>query len=428
MKTPGEILKEIRNEYGISQKECSSNDIDRSLISHLESGKFTMSEEVAKKIANNINIAFVKRKIMKKIDPLIFFEEKYRVLLKASERVNHLNEYMLRNNIREFDTEMTMLEEIMEEYYLPEIKLRMLELAAMMAKKQKDYMKGYIYGVRALDIAVFLRDEETQIRLYRYITHFLFNLEKYEDVEKVVKRVLEKYKNLTDLNLFLYNCGISMKYLGQYQDAIEYLNAINLAPELVNKSQLADIKLTLAMCFLNVGKNQTSLQILEEIKDMYDGRYSYHVANSYILMINNYVMLNEVDKVRELVVKAEAYMDPEDDQFVYSQLYMEIGEVQEFLHNYKSAALSYLQSIKNAVRQKRYKLIGPVVQKLQLLMERGLIRRSEEHIFSMLPLIISSELNDTNMMIFLSMMDAITEDELLKGLVSELLKIIKDRS
>lgn len=359
------ILKSIRKSYGLTQEDCTYNDIDRSLISKIENCKVVLTEDLAIKIARNITNVLELKRIAVRIDYLDFFEDKIEILQTSRELLVKLELYLSSCDYENFEKVFLMLDSILFSNNLPEVKLRFLELTALMAKQQLNFSRSYEFFNRALDIALLLKDQYYQLRLYLPITNVLFMQEKYKEVIDISEFIIKNFKFEFNVNILYYNYGLALKKLKRYDESIIALNKIYLPLEVNNLEKISDVNITIAVCYKKLFRHEVSISLLKSTINLFDKSYSPKVANCYMLIINNYIVLNErkmVENYTNILVRYLKYQ--QNNSYIFPKLYLEISVALIYLNNLDKAEYFLLKSLKSSKSLKQYYVQNSALLKL----------------------------------------------------------------
>lgn len=234
--TPGEKIKDIRNQFNFKQEDVTDGEITRNLVSILENNKCNLTESVAKVLVGNINTLCKERKIDFSVTEEYLLES---VVSQAKRVADEYLEYI--KNIPPI--KITKIEDKLNEI---EIFLRTYNTEE---KKSIIYME---IGAKFIDIKYYSKAKEYYLKAY----------ENSESVKSTIN--------------ILIRLGTCCTYLSKYDEAINYYKILLDLTDDIEPQYVA--KFNIALCNKKLDKFDEALKYLYDIKEQFKENRSKYIT------------------------------------------------------------------------------------------------------------------------------------------------------
>lgn len=364
--TFGDKLKTIRIKYNLRQDELSGNDITRNLISEIETDKANITKKTAEIIIKNLNEIAKKKhfEITETIEYLLESElqQANKILDKY---INELRALIVCKD-NSFTNELKEVERFLINWDIRDKKITIYELAGDYFYNKNDFYKSVLYYERALELTNKVALNEGLLTLLRKLSVVYTYIYKYVESINCCEFALEHFKDMTQSSsvIFLYNKALAYKKLGNLEGALENLSK---AEKILDKSDTKKLFLVLnnkANCLYRLEKYEDSLAIFNRILRLYESDTEKNILIR-VNIINNYMELNNIDKVQqqlnEIIKQMASYLASSEYS---SEIYFEIGKIYNYLNNEKLEEEFLKKSIEISYERSNYDLFFSAVRYL----------------------------------------------------------------
>lgn len=361
IQTPGEKIKKIKKQLGLTQDELVINSkFTRQSVSLVENGK-KLSAELAAVLVNNINRVIKEKGVAMDLISIDYLTESLEKQLDriASEYIKELDDFSTTNTGSKFIDLKKEIDEFMEERdsnLFAERKYTLNYLMALNLLKRFQYDEAYLYTFEAYELALYLKDANKQIRVIALIINIYYRLNRMVEILSIGKRALNislenNIKDTESLATIYYNLALAYKKNNNYTECLRMLEVELLMTELKPKDRIK-AKILKGNCYQILKQYDAAEHIytrtLDEAKSMDD---SIYVAMSYYnlaLISLERKDLNKTLYYADLLVMMNTYNEEQDATNLYwaTYLYKEIDNYKSVIRYYKRA-LKALAKIKN---------------------------------------------------------------------------------
>ena len=223
--SPGKKIRNIRKKLGIKQYEITGGEITRNLISIIENDKATLTKNVAKIIADNINKACDEKEIDFHISYLYLMESE------KDQAIKIVDKYIEKTSVDNFN-DLQKLERFISTYDVGNRKSIVYERIADYYRSINDFYKSYTYYIRA-----------------------------YESSAKEM--------NHYNVKLLLKLSSIC-RIFAKYEEALEYNNLINIDDSILEMDLSFEVYQDRIDLFMLLEKYEMALAEIEYLEDKYE--------------------------------------------------------------------------------------------------------------------------------------------------------------
>jgi len=272
IQSKSEKLKFFRKKYKLNQQELAGDDINRTLISYIESGKVDLTEKTAHIIANNANKVAKEKNLDFHVTAEFFLEDETdqvkRLLIK---KIDELEVFL--NN-----------KQIPEQSFLD-------ELSSFLFDKGTSVEKGIIY--ERLGELQSSEDKSTEQHIYysksfeQYLiseeynrlislTHKLCsNRIRTKNFHEAIRFSAIMQSTITDLDrktmmIMHYNNGIAYSGMNLYEKAVEEYEAAYEIMEQHNNDRAAQILLNLGICYSKLDDKDNAKDLFLKASNIFE--------------------------------------------------------------------------------------------------------------------------------------------------------------
>ncbi|WP_026476516.1 tetratricopeptide repeat protein [Alkaliphilus transvaalensis] len=229
--TPGERVKKLRVELGLTQDDLANEAVSKSLISMIEKNKRGLTPSVAKIIANKLNTYY--EAMNRKITPEELMEtEGQRVCREVKEEIKHLQSIIDSGKV---DAKLIMpyfdkLLGITKEWDLTPEEMELIVLRGRLYYKTFQYVEALKDYSDALPYYLQVKDHYQVARIYNLMgtcNHMLMRIDQalnyyLKSYDTVIENNIENSERLIIESLA--NLVLSYRKLNQFDMALKYIN------------------------------------------------------------------------------------------------------------------------------------------------------------------------------------------------------------
>lgn len=348
--TPGQKIKEMRNELGLNQQDIVGEQVTRNMISIIENDKSNLSPSVARIVTENINQICKARGLSFSVDESYLLEgTEVQINRIAEEFVNYLdnqdakNDSELLNKIKEIDS-------LFVDYSVPSIEFRVYFKIGRVLGDRKDYLTSYAYYIRALENNTASLGSLDGARLLSDLGYTCLRLNRCDEALKYINLALY-YLDDTSSRLYFtlhFNAALAYKKESQYDYAFNEITIIEETCTAISSEDMFDVYSLKANCFKSVKRYQDALSVHEMLYSSIDN--DNIESKLFVLgnMLDIYSLLNDTNSISETIEKSEEFLHKYkllDNPIYCSNIYNQFGSAYLKLNNYKKSLEYYWESL-----------------------------------------------------------------------------------
>lgn len=196
--SPGEKIKNIRKRFKIKQQDITGGEITRNLISIIENNKANLTENVAKILADNINIYCNRNSIDFYITADYLLEN---VTSQVNKICDNYIEFIEKTDISKMDTIEYSFDEVevfLKKYNCREKKIIIFSKIGDKFKIIEKYHKAYYFYNKAYENYILNDDKEEFFNLIYKLVSCCIITEKYDQALSLINFTLHEFKELKD--------------------------------------------------------------------------------------------------------------------------------------------------------------------------------------------------------------------------------------
>lgn len=344
----GEKIKKLRKEKNLTLKELAGERITAAQISHIERDKSHTSQELLDYLSQKLDVSVdylqetKEMQARKLTDGLIMQSEiyiKYGELEKAKEEIDKIMN-------------------ICKEYKLVDNYGKSNFLLATINLKEDDYNSAITNFEKSLYLFIKTNDKENIVKCYIqtgkiYIKEKFYkgSLNQFQFAEDQLKDI-----NLEDTNIYkeLYsNISYCYRKLNQNEKALEYAERIKKLEGRIDTKEETDIYVLKAHNFLETGKYEDAKEYYKKaLNILHIEDNKTELANVYLTLCKVYLSLNDMDSFLEYSNKAYQMKREDEDEctinciFNMVKAYIELKDFENAIR-YIKIALSISIKIQN---------------------------------------------------------------------------------
>jgi tetratricopeptide (TPR) repeat protein len=351
--TPGQKIKEIRNELGLNQQDIVGDQITRNMISLIENDKSNLSSAVARIISENINQICKARGLSYSVD------ENY--LLESTEaQINRIAEdfikYLDSSDVR-YDNELLNkikdIDSLFVDYSVPSIEFGVYFKIGRALGDRKDYLTSYAYYIRALENNTASLGSIDGARLLSDLGYTCLRLNRSDEALKYISLALYYLDDTVSRLYFIlhYNAALAYKKEALYDYAFNEITIIEETCTGISSEDMFDVYSLKANCFEAVKRYEESLTVHEMLYSSIDNDNIESKLFALGNMLDIYSLLNDTKSMSETLDKSEEFLDKYkfwDSPNYSSDIYNQFGNAYFKLENYKRSLEYYLESMQAA--------------------------------------------------------------------------------
>ncbi|MEW8994011.1 helix-turn-helix domain-containing protein [Clostridium sp.] len=340
--SPGKRLKALRQQLNIKQVELEEIGVSRNYISMVESDKRNLTGETLENF-----LKFMQNKA-DELETNINLDVNYLLLPEKEEARNYCNMKLDSTLGHRYLDEVI---KIGEKYKLEDILLKSYLLKGNLLYDENSFNTAFIYYYKILEIYNDNKDNTNKSLAYIKLSKCKIMALSYEEALAYLFKAYsycKEFNDTTNLTNCLYNIALSYKKLGEYDNALIYIDELLNLCDCDNNLTLYIITIILKCnCYLNKKDYHLALTIYFDILDNFSENIGIYLGMIYNNIGLIYCELNEIDKSIDYFSKAISFRKVHDIERVnhsiidMSSLYVKENSYDKAIELlYESIALS----------------------------------------------------------------------------------------
>lgn len=352
----GQSLKRIRKELGLKQQEIVGEEITRNLISMIENGKSPLNYRIAQLAVDNINRIAEERNLG------VYFVPEDIIYPKRMEAKGQADKYIqeLKNHIenKDYNLDENYMKEIIEflnQWKIYDKKVEIYELLGDISYYNKKAECEYVYLNRALENYYILPIKKDIHLLVRKLIASCIANERYEEAVKLSELDILENNAVSDKfkATIYYNKAVAYKRLEEYDKSLELFDYIERNFKDVNEQVNRYSLLVKGICYSQKGKKDKAINTYKKVIEKYgkNNEDSCLAYSNIISLLRKLDCTEEVIEYKDKIMKILSYYEREDNRYLV-EIYLSLGQVNEYLNKLGLAEYYYISAISKAVDRK----------------------------------------------------------------------------
>ena len=323
--SPGQKLKQLRNQLGIKQIELEAIGVSRNYISMIESDKRHLNANTLEKL-----VTFFESRALE-LDRDFNIDKAKLVLSKKDEARNYCNDRLSSKiNLTEIDEIIS----IGEEYNLIDVQSKAYFDKGNLLYRCKDFDKAIVYYYNSLESFNLLNDDLSKSYVYYKLGKCKVQTLCYEDALAYFFKCYFHLDKNNDTELYQncsFNIALTYKKMGEYDNALLYINKlIKLPYSEDNLNKYIDLMIVKANCYIRKNDFDMAIKIYNNIITVYEDQLGASLGYVYNNLGLLYLEINKIDDsllyldkaiaIRELMDKSALCHSIIDKSKVYIKL------------------------------------------------------------------------------------------------------------
>ncbi|WP_319200221.1 helix-turn-helix transcriptional regulator [uncultured Ilyobacter sp.] len=380
--SPVEKLIALRKKHKINQKDLAGDQISRSHLAMIETGKNKFNENTAKILVENFNKIFKERNIPEKVKLEELMESK-------KEQIEKLKIDFLKKLEKEDAIEpiISDIESYASEYDI-QTKITLYEKIGNIFFEKENFHRAASFYLRILNDLIIIRDSKALGKVSLSLIRIYLQTENFQsavDLENLIKSEISSFA-LPEKSIILFNFGIIFDSLKDHNKALEYFN---LVEEYISDSdQYFDVKNYQALSFADLGKYDSSVSIYRSLMLKYKDINHKIIINNNLLYISR--VENNSDKIKFYLRKCKKLIElvnlDEVSNYTFEQIIFEIGETSLILNKRKDAINYLLRLCNEKTKRNLNKKFSAIRYLLTLFTKKDIetVKKTEKFYFTLL--------------------------------------------
>ena len=380
--SPVEKLIALRKKYKINQKDLAGDQISRSHLAMIETGKNKFNENTAKILVENFNIIFKERNIPETVKLEELMESKKKQIEKL--KINFLKKL---ENEDIIEPVISDIESYASEYDI-QTKITLYEKIGSIFFEKENFHRAASFYLRILNDLIIIRNSKSLGKVSLSLIRIYLQTENFQaavDLENLIKSEINSFP-LAEKTILLFNFGIIFDSLKNHDKALEYFN--NVEEYISDLDQYFDVKNYQALSFADLGKYDSSVSIYRSLMLKYKDINHKIIINNNLLYISG--LEKNKDKIKFYLRKCKKLIElvnsDEVSGYTFEQIIFEIGETSLQLNKKKDAITYFFKLCDEKTKRNLNKKFSAIRYLLTLLTKKDLekIKNIENFYFNLL--------------------------------------------
>jgi tetratricopeptide (TPR) repeat protein len=340
--SPVEKLIALRKKYKINQKDLAGDQISRSHLAMIETGKNKFNENTAKILVENFNKIFKERNIPEKVKLEELMESKKEQIEKL--KINFLKKLDKEDAI---EPVISDIESYASEYDI-QTKITLYEKIGNIFFEKENFHRAASFYLRILNDLIIIRDSRALGKVSLSLIRIYLQTENFQaavDLENLIKFEINNFDQ-PEKKIMLYNMGVIHDNLKNNEEALQYFKLVEAY--ISSEQQIFEVKNYQALALADLKRYDEAISIYRSLMLKYSDIYYKIIINDNLLYISR--LQNNTDKIKFYLRKGKKLIElaNSDDvsKYAFEQALFEVGEISLIL-NKKKDAINYLFKLCN---------------------------------------------------------------------------------
>ena len=381
--SPVEKLIALRKKYKINQKDLAGDQISRSHLAMIETGKNKFNENTARIIVDNFNKIFQEKNIPVKIKLEELMESKQKQIEKL--KLNFLKQLEKEETIESIISD---IESYASEYDI-QTKITLYEKIGNIFFEKENFHRAASFYLRILNDLIIIRDSKALGKVSLSLIRIYLQTENFQaavDLENLIKSEIDNFHQ-PEKTIILYNLGVIHDELKNYNKSLYYFKTVE---NYVSSSEkIFEIKNYQALALADLKKYDEAISIYRSLMLKYNSINYKIIINDNLLYISR--LQNDTNKIKFYLRKGKKLIelikiDKDVSKYAFEQTLFEVGETSLLLNKKKDAIVYFLKLCDEKTKQNLNLKFSSIRYLLTLLTKKDLetIKNIEKFYFELL--------------------------------------------
>ena len=381
--SPVEKLIALRKKYKINQKDLAGDQISRSHLAMIETGKNKFNENTAKIIVENFNKIFQEKNIPVRVTLEELMESKQKQIEKL--KLNFLKQLEKDGTIESIISD---IESYASEYDI-QTKITLYEKIGNIFFEKENFHRAASFYLRILNDLIIIRDSKTLGKISLSLIRVYLQTENFQaavDLENLIKSEIENFQQ-PEKTIILYNLGVIHDGLKNHEKSLYYFKAVE--PYVTLSEKIFEIKNYQALALADLEKYDEAISIYRSLMLKYNSINYKIIINDNLLYISR--LQNNINKIKFYLRKGKRLIelikiDKDVSKYAFEQTLFEVGETSLLLNKKKDAIVYFLKLCDEKTKQNLNLKFSSIQYLLTLLTKKDLetVQNIEKFYFELL--------------------------------------------
>lgn len=380
--SPVEKLIALRKKYKINQKDLAGDQISRSHLAMIETGKNKFNENTAKILVENFNKIFKERNIPEKVKLEELMESK-------KEQIEKLKIDFLKKLEKEDTIEPVIsdIESYASEYDI-QTKITLYEKIGNIFFEKENFHRAASFYLRILNDLIIIRDSKALGKVSLSLIRIYLQTENFQaavDLENLIKSEINNFEQ-PEKTIILYNMGVIHDELKNHERSLHYFKLVE--DHVSSYEKIFEVKNYQALALADLKKYDEAISIYRSLMLKYQDISYKIIINNNLMYISR--MQNDIDKIKFYLRKGKKLTELVDfdnvSKYGFEQTLFEIGKTSIMLNKKKDAVTYFLKLCEEKTKQNLNFKFSAIRYLLTLLTKKDLetVKKIEKFYFKLL--------------------------------------------
>ncbi len=294
----GEKVKRLRKLMGLKQEDLTNGRITRNLISYVENNKTRLTPETAEIIAEAMNNSGSNKGIIVTAEFLLEDEASQadRIL---GNIIGAMDNSITKGDII-FSEELQRAEEILEEWDIPNRRVRIYELASDWHYNRGQYNESYFYNMKIFESIPQENDLFSRSDVLTRLARCAYAMDNFYESIMLNNYALGVIKGSSDDKYFIifkracFNKALAYKRLNEQDMCLAELGKLEFKASLLTENERVDLGILKANCYLSKKEYKIALEIYNSLQS--GSIENYHIDKILNIYNNISVLYKEIQE------------------------------------------------------------------------------------------------------------------------------------
>ena len=380
--SPVEKLIALRKKHKINQKDLAGDQISRSHLAMIETGKNKFNENTAKILVENFNKIFKERNIPEKVKLEELMESK-------KEQIEKLKIDFLKKLEKEDAIEpiISDIESYASEYDI-QTKITLYEKIGNIFFEKENFHRAASFYLRILNDLIIIRDSKALGKVSLSLIRIYLQTENFQaavDLENLIKSEINNFEQ-PEKTIILYNLGAIHDNLKNHEKSLYYFKSVE--PYVSSSEKIFELKNYQSIALADLKKYDEAISIYRSLMLKYQDISYKIIINNNLMYISR--MQNDIDKIKFYLRKGKKLVKLVDldnvSKYGFEQILFEIGKTSIMLNKKKDAVTYFLKLCDEKTKQNLNLKFLAIRHLLTLLTKKDLetVKKIEKFYFDLL--------------------------------------------
>ncbi|EOD00798.1 helix-turn-helix transcriptional regulator [Caldisalinibacter kiritimatiensis] len=303
-------LRAIRKHLKVNQEQVTGGQVDRSLISYIESGKVKLTRSTAEIIAQSLKKIIEEKELDFEIDAdYLLADEKQQIEYQLDTFISKLKDYLYTDYIK-FEQELINAKEKLNICELSKRKAKIYELGGDYFYNISKFVESNSHYMRALENYIKIGDIKNTALLNTKLGRCALKTERFEESINYNNYALAllKANSIKDLSIetrVLFNNSLANYKIGNYDEALRLINLLSNNYTKISMEKYLDILLLKGNIFTSKKNFEEAIDVFKEILRISNQKSNKKMkAIAYKNIGETYIKTGETKKALDYLEKS----------------------------------------------------------------------------------------------------------------------------